>query len=160
MNVGKLVFAQTMEYVPWRRFQTCVSRYNGDYEVHKFKCADLFRVMAFGQLTYCESLRGIVARLNAFKPKLYHMGIRGGISRNTLSNANKSRDWRIYADFAQALIRIARPLYAEEDLGLELDNMIYALDASTIDLCLSVFPHTLSRALYFGVCCSGFLMFI
>lgn len=145
MNEGKLIFAQTMEYVPWRRFATCVNRYNGDYKVQKLKCADLFRIMAFGQLTGCDSLRGIVTRLNAFKPKLYHMGIRCPISRSTLADANNIRDWRIFADFAQTLISIAKPLYANEDIGIDLDNTVYALDASTIDLCLSLFPWATFR---------------
>lgn len=140
MNEGKLIFAQTMEYVPWRRFDTCVNRYKGDYKVKKCMCADLFRIMAFGQLTYCESLRGIVTRLNAFKPKLYHMGIRCPITRSTLAHANNTRDWRIFADFAHILISIAKPLYVNDDIGIDLDNTVYALDASTIDLCLSLFP--------------------
>jgi hypothetical protein len=140
MNEGKLIFTQVMEYVSWRRFTTCVNRYNGDYKVQKLKCADLFRIMAFGQLTGCDSLRGIVTRLNAFTQKLYHMGIRCPISRSTLADANNVRDWRIFADFAQILISIAKPLYANDDIGIDLDNTVYALDASTIDLCLSLFP--------------------
>jgi hypothetical protein len=140
MNEGKLIFTQTMEYVPWRRFTTCVNRYNGDYKVQKLKCADLFRIMAFGQLTGCDSLRGIVTRLNAFKPKLYHMGVRCPVSRSTLADANNLRDWRIFADFAQTLISIAKPLHANDDIGIDLDNTVYALDASIIDLCLSLFP--------------------
>lgn len=140
MNEGNLIFTQTMEYVPWRRFTTCVNRYNGDYKVQKLKCGDLFRIMAFGQLTGCDSLRGIVTRLNAFQPKLYHMGIRCPISRSTLADANNIRDWRIFADFAQILISIAKPLHASDDIGIDLDNTVYALDASTIDLCLSLFP--------------------
>jgi hypothetical protein len=140
MNEGKLIFTQTMEYVPWRRFTTCVKRYNGDYKVQKLKCADLFRIMAFGQLTGCDSLRGIVTRLNAFKPKLYHMGVRCPVSRSTLADANNLRDWRIFADFAQTLISIAKPLHANDDIGIDLDNTVYALDASIIDLCLSLFP--------------------
>jgi hypothetical protein len=140
MNEGKLVFAQTMEHVPWRRFGSCVNRYKGDYKVKKLKCADLFRIMAFGQLTYCESLRSIVTRLNAFKPKLYHMGMRCPITRSTLADANNTRDWRIFADFAHILISIAKPLHLNDDIGIDLDNTVYALDASTIDLCLSLFP--------------------
>jgi hypothetical protein len=116
------------------------------YTLKSFSCLDQFLCMAFAQLTYRESPRETEICLRSQSEKLYHMGIRGGISRNTLSNANKVRDWRIYADFAQALIKIARPLYAKEDLGLELDNTIYALDASTIDLCLSVFPWALFRS--------------
>ena len=145
MNEGKLVFAQTMEYVPWRRFDTCVNRYNGDYKVHKFKCADLFRVMAFGQLTYCESLRGIVARLNAFKFKLYHMGIHCPITRSNLALANNTRDWRIFSYFAHILIGIAKPLYVNDEIAIDLDDTVYALDASTIDLCLSLFPWATFR---------------
>ncbi len=138
--MGKLVFAQVMEHLPMKIFHRCVKDYNGNHKVKSFSCLDQFLCMAFAQLTYRESLRETEICLRSQSEKLYHMGIRGGISRNTLSNANKVRDWRIYADFAQALIKIARPLYAEEDLGLELENTVYALDASTIDLCLSVFP--------------------
>ena len=144
--MGKLVFAQVMEHLPMKVFRRCVKRYNGNHKVKSFSCLDQFLCMAFAQLTYRESLRETETCLRSQSEKLYHMGIRGGISRNTLSNANKVRDWKIYADFAQALIKIARPLYAEEDLGLELDNTIYALDASTIDLCLSVFPWALFRS--------------
>ena len=146
MYMGKLVFAQVMEHLPMKAFRRCVRHYDGNHKVKSFSCLDQFLCMAFAQLTYRESLRETEICLRSQSEKLYHMGIRGGISRNTLSNANKVRDWRIYADFAQALIKIARPLYAEEDLGLELDNTIYALDASTIDLCLSVFPWALFRS--------------
>ena len=146
MYMGKLVFAQIMEHFPMKAFRRCVRHYDGNHKVKSFSCLDQFFCMAFAQLTYRESLRETEICLRSPSEKLYHMGIRGGISRNTLSNANKVRDWRIYADFAQALIKIARPLYAEEDLGLELDNTIYALDASTIDLCLSVFPWALFRS--------------
>ena len=145
MHVGKLVFAQIMEHIPMKAFHRCVQSYNGNHKVKSFSCLDQYLCMAFAQLTYRESLRETEICLRSQNKKLYHMGIRGGIARNTLSNANKVRDWRIYADFAQALIKIARPLYAEEDLGLELDNTIYALDSSTIDLCLSVFPWALFR---------------
>lgn len=146
MHVGKLVFSQLMDHLPMHTFRRCVKRYNGNHKIKTFNCLDQFLCMAFAQLTYRESLRDIETCLRAQKEKLYHMGIRGGISRNTLSNANKVRDWRIYADFAQSLIRIARPLYVNEDLGLDLDNTVYALDASTIDLCLSVFPWALFRS--------------
>ena len=146
MHVGKLVFAQIMEHIPMKVFHRCVRTYNGNHKIKSFSCLDQYLCMAFAQLTYRESLRGTEICLRAQSKKLYHMGIRGGIARNTLSNANKVRDWRIYADFAQALIKIARPLYAKEDLGLELDNTIYALDSSTIDLCLSVFPWALFRS--------------
>jgi hypothetical protein len=145
MYAGKLVFAQVMDHLPMHTFRRCVRRYDGNHKVKSFSCLDQFLGMAFAQLTYRESLRDIEVCLRAQQSKLYHMGIRGGISRNTLANANKVRDWRIYADFAQALIQIARRLYVDEDFGVELDNTVYALDASTIDLCLSVFPWALFR---------------
>jgi len=140
MYTGSLVFSQVMEHLPLYTFRRCVQRYRGNHKIQSFSCLDQFRCMAFAQLTYRESLRDIEACLRAQQNKLYHMGIRGGISRNTLSNANKVRDWRIYADFAQSLIQVARKLYVDEDIGAELDNTVYALDATTIDLCLSVFP--------------------
>jgi Transposase DDE domain/Domain of unknown function (DUF4372) len=140
MHAGKLVFSQLMEFVPWRRFETCVRRYGGDHKVKTFPCSEHLRVMAFAQLTYRESLRDIETCLRAVRSKWYHLGLRGGISRNNLSNANAHRDWRIYADFAQILIVEARALYAAEDLGLDLNATVYALDATTIDLCLSLFP--------------------
>ena len=140
MHTGKLVFSQLMAFLPWRRFDTCVQRYHGDRKIKSFPCAEHLRVMAFAQLTYRESLRDIETCLRAVGTKLYHMGIRGNISRNNLSNANRTRDWRIYADFAQILIAQARTLNADEDLGIDLDATVYALDASTIDLCLSMFP--------------------
>jgi hypothetical protein len=140
MYAGRLIFSQVMDHLPWHTFRRCVRRYRGDHKIKSFTCRDQYLSMAFAQLTYRESLRDIEACLRAQQNKLYHMGISGGASRNTLAHANENRDWRIYADFAQALIRIARPLYAGQDLGLDLDNTVYALDASTIDLCLSVFP--------------------
>ena len=140
MYPGKLVFSQVIEHLPLHTFRRCVKRYAGEHKVQSFACLDQFLCMAFAQLTYRESLRDIEACLRAQRHKLYHMGIRGGVSRNTLANANKVRDWRIYADFAQALIQIARRLYVEDDFGVDLDNTTYALDASTIDLCLSLFP--------------------
>lgn len=140
MHAGKLVFSQLMDFLPWRRFDTCVRRYGGDHKIKTFPCSEHLRVMAFAQLTYRESLRDVETCLRAVKTKWYPMGLRGGISRNNLSNANRERDWRIYADFAQVLIGEARALYAEEDLGIDLDATVYALDASTIDLCLSMFP--------------------
>jgi hypothetical protein len=143
MYTGKLIFAQVIDQMPMHTFRRCVRRYDGNHKIQSFTCLDQFLCMAFAQLTYRESLRDIEACLRAQQSKLYHMGIRGGVSRNTLANANKVRDWRIYADFAQALIQIARRLYVDEDLGVELDNTVYALDASTIDLCLSVFPWAL-----------------
>ena len=140
MNIGRIVFAQLMDFVPSYEFRQCVERYNGNYKVKSFSCRDQFLCMAFAQLTYRESLRDIEACLRVAKTKLYHMGIRGKVSRNTLAHANETRDWRIYADFAQVLIQTARELYAAEDFGLELDRTVYALDATIIDLCLSVFP--------------------
>jgi len=139
MNQGKLVFAQIMEQLPLTTFRRCVARYGGEHKVKHFSCLDQYRCMAFAQLTWRESLRDIEACLRAHSTKLYHLGIRGNVARNTLANANATRDWRIYCDFAQHLIGIARRLYAEEPLGLELKDTVYALDSTTIDLCLSVF---------------------
>ena len=140
MYSGKLVFAQVMDHLPMHTFRQAVRRYGGNRYVKSFPCHSQFLCMAFAQLTYRESLRDIEVCMRAQRRKLYHLGIRNTVSRNTLANANKQRDWRIYADVAQELIRIARPMYADEDLGLDLDNTVFALDASTIDLCLSVFP--------------------
>ena len=140
MYAGKLVFAQLTEHLPLPVFRQCVQRYGGHHKVKSFTCLDQLLCMTFAQLTYRESLRDIEACLRAHQSKLYHMGIRGGISRNTLANANKVRDWRIYADFSQALIQIARDLYANDSFGVDLANTVYALDSSTIDLCLSLFP--------------------
>jgi hypothetical protein len=140
MNIGRTVFAQLMEFFPAYEFRKCVDRYNGNHKVISFTCLDQFLCMAFAQLTYRESLRDIEACLRGAKPKLYHMGIRSKVSRNTIAHANETRDWRIYADFAQVLIKIARELYAEEDFGLELDQTVYAFDSTILDLCLSVFP--------------------
>ena len=151
MYAGQLVFSQIMAHLPMHVLRRCVRRYGGDRYVKTFPCLSQFLCMAFAQLARRESLRDIEVCLRAQHNKLYHMGIRGKVSRNTLANANKQRDWRMYAEFAQALIRIARPLYAEDELGLELDNAVYALDASTIDLCLSVFPWALFRSTKSGV---------
>jgi len=140
MYTGKLIFAQVLDHLPQHTFRRCVERYGGNQHVKRFTCQDQFRCMAFAQLTYRESLRDIEACLRAQQHKLYHMGIRAAVSRSTLADANERRDWRIYADLAQALINIARKLYLDEDFGVDLDNTVYALDASTIDLCLSVFP--------------------
>lgn len=129
-----------MDFLPAYEFRQCVARYGGNYKIKSFTCWDQFLCMAFAQLTYRESLRDIQACLRAAGQKLYHMGIRGKVSRNTLANANQTRDWRIYADFAHVLIDTARELYAEEDFGLQLGHTAYALDATTIDLCLSLFP--------------------
>jgi hypothetical protein len=140
MFAGSTIFSQLMDLLPWRRFQTCVSRYKGDYKVKTFKCTEHFRVMAFAQLTYRESLRDIEACLRAMGSKLYHIGIRSTISRNNIAHANETRDWRIYADFAQILINRAKVLYANEKLGADLKSTVYALDSTTIDLCMSLFP--------------------
>ncbi len=140
MNVGTTVFSQLMAYLPMHEFRRCVKRYRGDYKIKTFSCWDQFLCMAFAQLTYRESQRDTVTCLRAFQNKLYHMGFRGKISRNNLSHANMKRDWRIYADFAQVLIHIARKLYRDEEFGIELDETVYALDSTTIDLCLSLFP--------------------
>lgn len=140
MYVGKTLFAQVMDVLPWKTFHRIVTRYGGDYRTRSLSCAEQFRIMAFAQLTYRESLRDIEVCLAAQQAKLYHMGIREPVARATLAKANELRDWRIYADFAQTLIAQARKLYAAEDLGLELTNTVYALDSSTIDLCLSMFP--------------------
>jgi hypothetical protein len=140
MNTGKFVFAQVMAHLPLTTFRRCVARYDGEHKVKHFTCLDQYLCMAFAQLTYRESLRDIEACLRSQAAKLYHMGFRSTVARNTLANANSVRDWRIHADFAQSLISIARKLYAEESFGVDLSNTVYALDATTIDLCLSVFP--------------------
>ena len=140
MYAGATIFTQVMDLIPWRRFQTCVTRYQGNYKVQTFKCAEHFRVMAFAQLTYRESLRDIETCLRVMGSRLYHMGIKSTVSRNNLSHANENRDWRIYADFAQILIDRAKTLYAKEQLALDLDATVYALDSTTIDLCMSLFP--------------------
>ncbi len=140
MNSGKSIFAQLMDFLPSKSFQRCVQRYQGDYKLKSFSCWDQFLCMAFAQLTYRESLRDIEACLRAQHTKLYHLGIRGQVSRNTLAPANSVRDWRIYADFAQVLITRARALYADDSFGVELAQTVYALDATTIDLCLALFP--------------------
>ena len=140
MNQGQTVFSQIIDFLPQKKFRQCVNRYNGNYRVRSFKCYDQLLCMAFAQLTYRESLRDIECCLRAMREKLYHMGIRGKVSRSTLADANEVRDWRIYSDFAQILIHEARQLYAEDDFGLELNDTVYALDSSTIDLCLSLFP--------------------
>ena len=146
MHQGQLVFAQVMQHLPLTTFRRCVARYGGEYKVQRFSCLDQYLCMAFAQLTYRESLRDIEACLRAQATKLYHLGIRGNIARNTLANANATRDWRIYADFAHSLIGVARRLYAEEPFGIELAETVYALDATTIDLCLAVFPWAPFRA--------------
>jgi hypothetical protein len=140
MNTGKALFAQLMDFLPWSTFTRIVGRYGGDRAVRTLPCAEQFRVMAFAQLTYRESLRDIEACLSAQAAKLYHMGFRNPVRRSTLADANEVRDWRIYAEFAHRLIAQARRLYAGESLGVDLTNTVYALDSTTIDLCLSVFP--------------------
>jgi hypothetical protein len=140
MNEGKLVFAQLAAHLPLTTLRRCVARYDGEHKVQRFSCLDQFLVMAFAQLTFRESLRDVEACLRAQAGKLYHLGIRGGIARNTLANANAVRSWRIYADFAQRLISLARQLYADEPLGVQIRESVYALDATNIDLCLSLFP--------------------
>ena len=145
MYSGPLVFTQVMDFLPLKTFQRCVERYQGNFSVKHFTCMDQFRIMAFAQLAYRESLRDIEACLRAQSNKLYHMGIRSRVSRSTLAEANEIRDWHIYADFAHHLIGIARKLYYKEPLAVELQNTVYALDATTIDLCLSIFPWAYFR---------------
>lgn len=140
MNSERTIFSQIMDFAPRYEFNKCVARYNGNYKIKSFSCWDQFLCMAFAQLTYRESLRDIQTCLRSVHTKLYHMGFRGKVSRNTLANANQIRDWRIYADFAQVLIHHTRRLYTHEPFGVELDQTVYALDSTTIDLCLSVFP--------------------
>jgi hypothetical protein len=140
MHSGKLVFAQVMGFAPWHTFRRLVAKYKGNFNVRTFSCVDQFLCMAFAQLTYRESLRDVEACLRAQPTKLYHLGIHGKVSRSALADANESRDWRIYCEFAQALIRIARRLYAEDSIGVDLSETVYALDSTTIDLCLSLFP--------------------
>jgi hypothetical protein len=140
MNAGRTVFAQIIENLPHKEFQKCVARYDGDRHLRSFSCWDQYLAMAFAQLTYRESLRDIEACLRSVGGKLYHMGFRGRVVRSTLADANELRDWRIYADFAQVLIAMARPLYATDPMGVDLAESLYALDSTTIDLCLSLFP--------------------
>jgi hypothetical protein len=140
MNAGRTVFSQLIEFLPHQEFQKCVARYAGNRYLKNLSCWDQYLAMAFAQLTYRESLRDIEACLRSVGAKLYHMGFRGKVARSTLADANESRDWRIYADFSQVLIAIARPLYARDPIGIDLDQSLYALDSTTIDLCLSLFP--------------------
>lgn len=151
MNTGKTLFAQVMEFVPWTSFARIVLRYRGNAGVRTLSCAEQFRAMAFAQLTWRESLRDIEASLSANSNKLYAMGFRSAVRRSTLADANESRDWRIWADLASVLIRRARTLYASEPLGVELNNTVYALDSSTIDLCLSLFEWAPSRSTRAGI---------
>jgi hypothetical protein len=145
MNAGKTVFAQLMDWLPKYELSKCVKRYNGDFHVRTLPCYEQFLILAFAQLTYRESLRDIETCLRALGPKLYHSGFRSRISRSTLADANEKRDWRIFADFAQVLIAQAVDLYADEPFGDELQETAYALDSTTIDLCLSLFPWAESR---------------
>jgi len=140
MNSGRTVFAQLLDHLPSYEFQKCVTRYRGDYQQKTFSCWDQYLAMTFAQLTYRDSLRDIEACLRSMQGKLYHVGFRGKVARSTLADANESRDWRIYADFAQVLIGAARPLYAHDPIGVDLEQSLYALDSTTIDLCLSLFP--------------------
>jgi len=140
VNIGQTVFAQLIDHLPRYEFQKCVDRYHGEYQQKSFSCWDQLLAMAFAQFTYRESLRDIEACLRSMSGKLYHMGFRGKVARSTLADANENRDWRIFADFAQVLIGIARPLYVHDPIGVELDQSLYALDSTTIDLCLSLFP--------------------
>ena len=140
MHVGKLVFAQLIDHLPWKTFGRIVERYCGDHRVRDFSCANQFRCMAFAQLSYRESLGDIETCLRAQNAKLYHLGIRGSVARSTLADANETRNWRIYAEFARHLIGIARRLYINEPFGVDLKDTVYALDSTTIDLCLTLFP--------------------
>src|SRR6266581_2094380 len=140
MNAGRTVFSQLIEFLPHQEFQKCVARYGGDRYLKNLSCWDQYLAMAFAQLTYRESLRDIEACLRSVSGKLYHMGFRGKVARSTLADANEARNWRIYADFAQVLIAIARPLHARDPIGVDLEQSLYALDSTTIDLCLSLFP--------------------
>ncbi len=140
MYTGRIIFAQLMDFLPIREFRNCVQRYHGNYRIRSFSCLDQYLCMAFAQLTYRESLRDIETCLRAMGKKLYHAGFRGNIARSTLADANEGRDWRIFSDFAHVLIDIARKLYAQDDFGLELEQAVYVLDSTTIDLCLSLFP--------------------
>ncbi len=140
MNEGRTVFSQLMDFLPLHRFRQCVERYGGNYKIQTFTCLDQFLCLAFAQLTFRESLRDIEACLRAQQPKLYHMGFRGQVSRSNLAYANEHRDWRIFAEFAQVLIGMARDLYRDEPFGVDLSETVYAFDSTTIDLCLSLFP--------------------
>jgi Domain of unknown function (DUF4372)/Transposase DDE domain len=146
MYAGKLVFAQVMEFAPWHTFRRLVAKYGGDFNVRRFSCLDQFLCLCFAQLTYRESLRDIEACLRAQPAKLYHLGLRGNVSRSALADANEERDWRIYYEYAQALIRVARRLYANDPIGVEISETVYALDSTTIDLCLKLFPWAAFRA--------------
>jgi hypothetical protein len=145
MHAGRIVFSQLLDFLPKKQFDRCIRLYRGNHRTKTFSCFDQYLCMAFAQITYRQSLRDIETCLRAMQPKLYHCGIRGNVSRNTLANANEHRDWRIYADFAKVLIDKARTLYANEDFGIQLNREVYALDSTTIDLCLSLFPWAIFR---------------
>jgi len=145
MNKGQSIFSQIMDHLPLKSFQHCVRKYHGNHKVKSFSCLDQFYAMAFAQLTYRESLRDIESCLRSQSHQLYHMGFRSIVSRNTLAHANEKRDWRIYAEFAQILIHYARSLYQDDDFGMALKDTVYALDSTTIDLCLSLFPWAIFR---------------
>ncbi len=145
MHAGRIVLSQLLDFLPKKQFDGCVRRYHGNHRTKSFSCFDQYLCMTFAQITYRQSLRDIESCLRAMQPKLYHCGIRGNVSRNTLANANEQRDWRIYADFAQGLINKARKLYANEDFGIQRNREVYALDSTTIDLCLSLFPWAIFR---------------
>jgi Domain of unknown function (DUF4372)/Transposase DDE domain len=151
MYQGQTVFSQLMDFLPRHSFRQCVNRYQGNYRMRSFSCYNQFLCMAFAQLTFRESLRDIECCLGALEEKLYHAGFRGKVSRSTLADANENRDWRIYADFAQLLIHQARTLYLKEDFGVQLSETVYALDSSTIDLCLSLFPWARFRKTKAGI---------
>jgi len=140
VHTGRTIFVQAMDFLPLSEFRACVARYQGEYKVRGFACRDQLLCLAFAQLPYRESLRDIETCLRAMQPKLYHMGIRGRGARSTLADANETRDWRIYADFAQVLLGIAKPLYATEPFGVDLAATVYAFDSTTVDLCLALFP--------------------
>jgi hypothetical protein len=151
MYEGRIVFSQLLDFLPRKRFRTCVNRYGGNYRIRSLTCYEQFLCMAFAQLTYRESLRDTVLCLRAMHNKLHHVGIQNKVSKSTLADANEKRDWRIYCDFAQVLIGQARKLYADDDFGLQLEETVYALDASTIDLCRSVFPWARFRSTKSGI---------
>ena len=147
MHTGRFVFSELISHLPHKEFPKCVTRYGGDHHSRSFSCWDQFLAMAFAQLTYRESLRDIEACLGSMPGKLYHLGFRGKVARSTLADANEAHDGRIFADFAQYLIGVARPLYAGDSIGVDLDSTFYALDSTTFDLCLSLFPWARSRHL-------------
>lgn len=151
MYEGRIVFSQLLDFLPRKSFRTCVSRYNGNYRIRSLTCYEQFLCMAFAQLTYRDSLRDTVLCLRAMQNKLHHVGIQSKVARSTLADANEKRDWRIYCDFAQVPIAQARKLYADDDFGLQLDETVYALDASTIDLCRSLFPWARFRSTKSGI---------